>query len=323
MSDVWVTIIALTITTAMIRASGPVLLGGRDLHPLGVRMIALLAPALLAALIVMGRSPTRTATSSSTPARPDWRPPAVLVWRQSAMLAAVAAAAVAAALVRPRLRRWPFRPSRRCQCSGASHPCRELWPPVAQRRTAGSGTVAPASRPACTQWSNPPPHQPRSPRPRRAPRMAASTPDVSLTGISKRYGEVVAIDHVELEIAPGEFFTMLGPSGSGKTTTLRMIAGFDVPDTGRVEIAGQDVTDLPAYDREVNTVFQDYALFPHMTVAENVEYGLRVAGVAEGGAGAAGRRGARDGPPAATTAPASRRSSPAASASAWPWRGRS
>ena len=111
---------------------------------------------------------------------------------------------------------------------------------------------------------------------------AARTPDVTLSGISKRYGEVVAIDHVDLEVAPGEFFTMLGPSGSGKTTTLRMIAGFDVPDTGRVEIAGQDVTDLPAYDREVNTVFQDYALFPHMTVAENVEYGLRVAGVPKG-----------------------------------------
>ena len=110
----------------------------------------------------------------------------------------------------------------------------------------------------------------------------AGTPDVTLSGISKRYGEVVAIDHVDLEVAPGEFFTMLGPSGSGKTTTLRMIAGFDVPDTGRVAIAGQDVTDLPAYDREVNTVFQDYALFPHMTVAENVEYGLRVAGVAKG-----------------------------------------
>jgi putative spermidine/putrescine transport system ATP-binding protein len=110
---------------------------------------------------------------------------------------------------------------------------------------------------------------------------AAGTPDVSLRGISKRYGEVVAIDHIELDIAAGEFFTMLGPSGSGKTTTLRMIAGFDVPDTGRVEIAGRDVTDLPAYDREVNTVFQDYALFPHMTVADNVEYGLRVAGVAK------------------------------------------
>jgi putative spermidine/putrescine transport system ATP-binding protein len=104
-------------------------------------------------------------------------------------------------------------------------------------------------------------------------------PDVKLTGISKRYGEVVAIDHIDLEVAAGEFFTMLGPSGSGKTTTLRMIAGFDIPDSGRVEIAGHEVTDLPAYDREVNTVFQDYALFPHMSVAENVEYGLRVSGV--------------------------------------------
>ena len=74
----------------------------------------------------------------------------------------------------------------------------------------------------------------------------------------------------------GEFFTLLGPSGSGKTTTLRMIAGFEEPDEGRVELAGQDVTGLPPYDRSVNTVFQDYALFPHMTVGENVEYGLRV-----------------------------------------------
>jgi putative spermidine/putrescine transport system ATP-binding protein len=113
------------------------------------------------------------------------------------------------------------------------------------------------------------------------PGASAAAPDVRLTGISKRYGEVVAIDDVGLEIAPGEFFTMLGPSGSGKTTTLRMIAGFDVPDAGRVEIAGRDVTDLPAYDRDVNTVFQDYALFPHMTVAANVEYGLRVAKVAK------------------------------------------
>ena len=111
--------------------------------------------------------------------------------------------------------------------------------------------------------------------------VAGAAPDVRLTGISKRYGEVVAIDHVDLEVAPGEFFTMLGPSGSGKTTTLRMIAGFDVPDTGRVEVAGRDVTDLPAYDRDVNTVFQDYALFPHMSVAANVEYGLRVSGVAK------------------------------------------
>jgi putative spermidine/putrescine transport system ATP-binding protein len=100
--------------------------------------------------------------------------------------------------------------------------------------------------------------------------------DIRLSGLRKVYGEVVAVAGIELEVGQGEFFTLLGPSGSGKTTTLRMIAGFEAPDAGRVELAGQDVTDLPPYDREVNTVFQDYALFPHMTVAANVEYGLRV-----------------------------------------------
>ena len=107
----------------------------------------------------------------------------------------------------------------------------------------------------------------------------SDVPDVRLKGVTRRYDDVIAVDDVDLEVGRGEFFTMLGPSGSGKTTTLRMIAGFDVPDEGRVEIGGEDVTDLPAYDRTVNTVFQDYALFPHMTVAENVEYGLRVAKV--------------------------------------------
>ena len=101
-------------------------------------------------------------------------------------------------------------------------------------------------------------------------------PDVRLTGLRKTYGEVVAVAGVDLEIARGEFFTLLGPSGSGKTTTLRMIAGFEEPDAGRVELAGRDMAGLAAYDREVNTVFQDYALFPHMTVSENVEYGMRV-----------------------------------------------
>jgi len=107
----------------------------------------------------------------------------------------------------------------------------------------------------------------------------SDVPDVRLAGVTRRYGDVVAVDDVDLAVGRGEFFTMLGPSGSGKTTTLRMIAGFDVPDSGSVEIGGDDVTRLPAYDRPVNTVFQDYALFPHMTVAENVEYGLRVAKV--------------------------------------------
>jgi putative spermidine/putrescine transport system ATP-binding protein len=110
---------------------------------------------------------------------------------------------------------------------------------------------------------------------------ASDAPDVGLRGLTKRYGDVVAVDGVDLEISRGEFFTLLGPSGSGKTTTLRMIAGFEDPDAGAVELAGRDVTGIPPYDREVNTVFQDYALFPHMTVVENVEYGLRVKRVAK------------------------------------------
>ncbi|HLM48954.1 MAG TPA: ABC transporter ATP-binding protein [Solirubrobacteraceae bacterium] len=92
----------------------------------------------------------------------------------------------------------------------------------------------------------------------------------------KTYGPVVAVDEVDLSIARGEFFTLLGPSGSGKTTCLRMIAGFERPDGGRVELAGADVTRQPPAERDVNTVFQDYALFPHMTVAGNVAYGMRV-----------------------------------------------
>jgi putative spermidine/putrescine transport system ATP-binding protein len=100
--------------------------------------------------------------------------------------------------------------------------------------------------------------------------------DIRLIELAKRYGEVRAVDGVSLDVAPGEFFTMLGPSGSGKTTTLRLIAGFELPDQGRVELAGSDVTRAPAYARDVNTVFQDYALFPHMTVRQNVEYGLKI-----------------------------------------------
>jgi putative spermidine/putrescine transport system ATP-binding protein len=92
----------------------------------------------------------------------------------------------------------------------------------------------------------------------------------------KRFGDVEAVAGIDLEIADGEFFSMLGPSGSGKTTTLRMIAGFERPTEGRVLLHGQDVTDVPPFDRDVNTVFQDYALFPHMTVADNVGYGLLV-----------------------------------------------
>ena len=106
--------------------------------------------------------------------------------------------------------------------------------------------------------------------------------DIRIVGVRKRYGDVAAVDGVDLDIARGEFFTMLGPSGSGKTTTLRMIAGFERPDEGRIELGGTDVSDRPPFDRPVNTVFQDYALFPHMTVQQNVEYGLRVRKMAKG-----------------------------------------
>jgi putative spermidine/putrescine transport system ATP-binding protein len=104
-------------------------------------------------------------------------------------------------------------------------------------------------------------------------------PDVRLVALRKAYGDVAAVDGVDLEIPSGEFFTLLGPSGSGKTTTLRLIAGFEHPDGGRVELHGEDVTRRPPYGRDVNTVFQDYALFPHMSVGENVAYGLRVKGI--------------------------------------------
>ena len=105
---------------------------------------------------------------------------------------------------------------------------------------------------------------------------AAASAAVHVAGLRKRYGDVVALADTELTVRSGEFFTLLGPSGSGKTTLLRLIAGFERPDGGRVELGGRDVTRIPPYARDVNTVFQDYALFPHMTVAENIGYGLRV-----------------------------------------------
>ena len=108
----------------------------------------------------------------------------------------------------------------------------------------------------------------------------AAAQDVYLAGVRKTYGDVVAVDSVDLRIGRGEFFTLLGPSGSGKTTCLRMIGGFERPDAGTIELAGRDVTRLPPTERDVNTVFQDYALFPHMSVAANVAYGLRVKRVA-------------------------------------------
>jgi len=102
-----------------------------------------------------------------------------------------------------------------------------------------------------------------------------STVDVRLVEVVKQFGDVAAVDHISLEVQDGEFFSLLGPSGCGKTTTLRMIGGFEEPTSGLIELQGQDVTWLPPYKRNVNTVFQNYALFPHLTIFENVAFGLR------------------------------------------------
>lgn len=98
---------------------------------------------------------------------------------------------------------------------------------------------------------------------------------IEIRTLAKAFGTVIAVDGIDLDINSGEFITLLGPSGSGKTTVLRMIAGFEDPDSGTIKLNGQDITHLPPYDRDVNTVFQDYALFPHMDVITNIEYGLR------------------------------------------------
>src|SRR6187401_1874638 len=102
---------------------------------------------------------------------------------------------------------------------------------------------------------------------------------VRLESVTKRFGAVTAVDDLDLELRDGEFFAMLGPSGSGKTTVLRLIAGFEAPTAGTVQLGGTDVTSAAPFDRDVTTVFQDYALFPHMSVVDNVAYGLRVRGV--------------------------------------------
>jgi putative spermidine/putrescine transport system ATP-binding protein len=109
----------------------------------------------------------------------------------------------------------------------------------------------------------------------------AGTPAISVRGLSKHYDQVRAVDDLDLDIRDGEFFSMLGPSGSGKTTVLRLIAGFEPPTAGSIKLGDEDVTQRAPYDRDVNTVFQDYAIFPHMSVLQNVEYGLRVKKVAK------------------------------------------
>jgi spermidine/putrescine ABC transporter ATP-binding subunit len=107
--------------------------------------------------------------------------------------------------------------------------------------------------------------------------MSASS--VGLHAVTKRYDGTAAVADMTLEVSAGQFLAILGPSGSGKTTTMRLIGGFEQPDTGRIELAGVDVTGLPPYRRDVNTVFQNYGLFPHMSVVDNVAYGLRMDGV--------------------------------------------
>jgi spermidine/putrescine transport system ATP-binding protein len=106
-----------------------------------------------------------------------------------------------------------------------------------------------------------------------------AAPDVRLEQLSKRFGEVIAVDSIDLEIPRGSFFALLGPSGCGKTTTLRMVGGFEEPTSGRILLGDRDVSALPSYKRDVNTVFQSYALFPHLTIFDNVAFGLRRRGV--------------------------------------------
>ena len=148
------------------------------------------------------------------------------------------------------------------------------------------------------------------------------TAAIEFRGVSRIYGEVRAVDDVSFAVEPGEFFAMLGPSGSGKTTCLRLVAGFDTPDRGQVLLDGADVSAMPPYERNVNTVFQDYALFPHMTVLENVAYGPRVRGVRAAERDASARAKCSSWCSSARWASGARRSSPAASASAWRWRAR-
>ena len=146
--------------------------------------------------------------------------------------------------------------------------------------------------------------------------------DVEIDPVTKRFGTVTAVDHMDLRVERGEFYSFLGPSGCGKTTTLRMIAGFEQPTEGEIFLDGQPIAGVPPFRRNVNTVFQHYALFPHMDVAQNVGYGLRQHKIKARTRSATRRRGARCSSAWPATASAGRGSCRAASSSAWRWPGR-
>ena len=154
-------------------------------------------------------------------------------------------------------------------------------------------------------------------------RCSAMQGEIRLEELVKSFGDVVAVDGIDLNMPPGEFFTMVGPSGCGKTTTLRMIAGFERPTSGRILLDGDDVAQTPPHRRNVNTVFQSYALFPHLNVADNVAFGLKYKKVTKGerAQGGSPRRSRWCSSPASRSA--SRGSSRAVSSSASPWRARS
>ena len=145
--------------------------------------------------------------------------------------------------------------------------------------------------------------------------------DIHVEGVTKRFGDMTAVDDLTLSIPKGSFFAMLGPSGCGKTTTLRMIGGFEDPTSGRVFLGGNDVTNHPPYKRDVNTVFQSYALFPHLNVEKNVGFGLERKRVGKDEVRSASAR-CSSSSSSATWPSESPRSSPAASSSASRWRGR-
>ncbi len=150
---------------------------------------------------------------------------------------------------------------------------------------------------------------------------ASGAAAIELTGVTKRYGEVLAVDDLDVTIAQGEFFALLGPSGCGKTSTLKMMAGFETPDAGEIRLEGKVVTMTPPFHRDVNLVFQDYALFPHLNLRDNVAFGLKIKGVGRGsGAGAPTRCSSGWRSPVSVTAASPR--SPAASSSGSRWPGR-